>query len=1641
MQKRTKLFGLLLCGAMLFSLMTPLAFVGDRVFAESSGLCEHHPEHDEACGYTAPVQGSPCTHVHDASCGYSEEIGEIPCDKNCAQAAPEGVVVHAADCAYTPGVEATPCSHVHDEECGYVEASEGSRCTYVCELCSAAVKSRAVSRSVAAQTLQNHIVTQKVVDPAGTTVNLFDYWVNDSGDHNGKEPKEPHGDILTKDHRHIREKPSQWGKASWYSSDADWWRGINQGHLLLFGDGMIHGGLWNKGAGESTDYGKAYAGMERIVNRTLTLGYPTINLGGAKQLLTGITDPKDDNYRDYTKIGDYKLAGDHINKKDGNDYTYDGKDIQNLSNTLIGKWEQATGQSLATGTESLAYLFDPAVQNNYKKSYQNIKGLFQLDEEGYYYYNMRQNFAEYQQNTAAVRSNGASALEEEHSDGRFVLYDAPAVLRSDASGNVGNFFPFNTGAQVFDGVNAQGKLTSAVSCSNNFVNHHFGMTVNLNFRQPVNGQINMGSAGNKHMTFEFSGDDDVWVYIDDVLVLDLGGIHSEVYGIIDFATGDVFIGQGFAAKGTPDYDLQPDGSYNTPEYCITHTTLKALAEAAGVDTNTSAWNGNTFASNTDHELNMFYLERGNYDSSLAMRFNLQSRLYQQIKKVDQNGNPISDVEFELYKAEKTGDGDSASYKAVGQSLGTLKTGSDGMALFEEIEDYDEDGDPIKRPFNFADRYTNENMEYYILKETVTPAGYRTLPEDVVLQYHNNTTMLTVVNRWTTGAYASFISNVTGNSNVTYGSFSTVTGGIEPSETITGEASQRDGLVIAVPMLQQEDMTAQGEDGKWVALYGSNTSGFRTVIPENRTALAWRTAVLQAALYQCANTDTPGWYLEWDAETQRLEGVLSDLPGRADRYHINGNTSGDMKMVYGVIEPAVFTKLGITADTSQARYEALTQYVQREVARYCEQHGNEGKSQAELMAEAIEAISQTIYTTAADGGEYDAGGSYQDRGFSFLNTDQFIRNFRSLLYIPNEQRELRVWKVDQDGKGVNGVTFTLYRAVDVYDQDGNLAYAAGTVAATGVTATVDGRDGVLVFKPPDRDKDGGYSTAAKAGYAWIGWAQELCNQYYLKETAAPDGYILNNTQIPVRVASYSIYADAGSADDGVTVMAGVGKLVQTMVKYAADETVNITLRDITAYAQTKDSGSFDTEDWEDVFLDATQEKRYMNLHYGANAVVSYGLHDKDGGQTLYPFFVTDTGYLRARAKQNYSALSTQQPAYDEDGVNVAKKEDITGQDIQGLFSLLNIVVVTDQTEQETNTGTLTLSKRLAGKPLQEDYSRNFNFTLRLYNQDGTEVDGDFYFYGTNKSGYIRSGGTIPLHHDESVTLLGLPAGIRYQVTEDDVYTDEQGNSLFTAVGGLVKEGVIIASAETEAGGEEQAAANYINVRAARVPFTFFKVDAQELDTYLSGARFAIYYWNGKVPPAQGSGETDSEKEDWEGLIPLSGPDSSSQWKLAGVAESDSDGLVDFGVLAIGTYRLVEVCAPGGYILPSGQWQFELSCQTDKNGSPVMDGDGNFIAQIKAASTVGKTKPPAFAVSTVTEDVTGPDGSVTRVQRTVYKLPNLTSLTLPLSGIADDQRPLDFMLLGAALFAVAAAGAFTFSVHRRRRANVAGRHFRN
>ena len=121
--------------------------------------------------------------------------------------------------------------------------------------------------------------------------------------------------------------------------------------------------------------------------------------------------------------------------------------------------------------------------------------------------------------------------------------------------------------------------------------YSFGMNLGADFYMPKDGKVN-----NQDMVFDFTGDDDVWVFIDGVLVLDLGGIHQALSGKIDFATGEITYDK------TQRYGDRPAA-----------TITDAFANAG------ETWDSTAYKT---HHLSFFYLERGDGGSNCKIRFNL-----------------------------------------------------------------------------------------------------------------------------------------------------------------------------------------------------------------------------------------------------------------------------------------------------------------------------------------------------------------------------------------------------------------------------------------------------------------------------------------------------------------------------------------------------------------------------------------------------------------------------------------------------------------------------------------------------------------------------------------------------------------------------------------------------------------------------------------------------------------------------------------------------------------------------------------------------------------------------------------------------------------------------------------------------------
>ena len=155
MKLKKRILSLLLCGAMLFSLCSQSVLAEENgqaggVTIGTSGLCEHHPEHNADCGYTEGTAGTPCVHEHTADC-YEEVTNCVhEHDEDCYpeesvsgnEATPSGAQKREPEnCPHICDEESgcitkeLNCQHEHDDGCGYSPATAGTPCGYVCELC------------------------------------------------------------------------------------------------------------------------------------------------------------------------------------------------------------------------------------------------------------------------------------------------------------------------------------------------------------------------------------------------------------------------------------------------------------------------------------------------------------------------------------------------------------------------------------------------------------------------------------------------------------------------------------------------------------------------------------------------------------------------------------------------------------------------------------------------------------------------------------------------------------------------------------------------------------------------------------------------------------------------------------------------------------------------------------------------------------------------------------------------------------------------------------------------------------------------------------------------------------------------------------------------------------------------------------------------------------------------------------------------------------------------------------------------------------------------------------------------------------------------------------------------------------------
>lgn len=879
--------------------------------------------------------------------------------------------------------------------------------------------------------------------------------------------------------------------------------------------------------------------------------------------------------------------------------------------------------------ESLDYLFDPDLEHEGKASYPDVQGLLQVDSDGYYYYNSQTNYAVYYEDTNS-----------------FALYNLPGVVPGGNS-PVGQFFPFNEATKDGVTVRVDGErywVMNDSKSNDSTMNHYFGVHMSTRFVQQYHGHTDKTET--TPVTYEFSGDDDVWIFIDGVLVADLGGIHDAASVSINFATGRITINGVQQRK-----------------------TLGQILETGD----------KTLTDNTYHTLDFFYLERGNVDSNMNLKYNLVTIPESSLIKVDQIGDPVPGAEFTLYAADDT-DPNHAIAKGT--------TNADGEFVFLDENDF-----PItiqKLYENYKDVGVEPQDSDLILVETATPAGYRS-NGDIGLYFYETAkkeVLLLSNSVWDKGAYAmSKVTATTPNTIQLLKSGSNTE--VEKEEiTLVGSNAVENPLMFAVVYQKQSDGTT------WLPVSGDPINGW-TVEKDNTWGSVLSAARSNPYIFQLASSGA------YQVEVENLPGDIKTY------YHVCGNID-DAKYTIGYYYTTATTLRGATAENTRRINSDPT----------------------------------------ASGAEKYA----------------LMRVFSMDLYVTNIKNRLLVQKVDDEGKAVNGAEFSLYQKKDVTVWDDGTA-TVNKKAEVYDQLTTDTLNGLV-----EMDGGGVFPTDDKVLAA---------GEYYLIETAAPGGYKLNGTAIHVVVDNTGVYADAGDADDGVSVLRGVGSVIRSMVQFAAEDDVDTTLHNIKAalagnviYQDNQDNQdskmSWDEAKWdgEDVLhLEFANEGG--QLDYGPNKTgEKLAIETTEGWSKLLIRQCTE----HKSSSGNYTDLAEQ------------GKQDITN-----LFSGTVTVRVTNEPYKS-----LRITKQVEGVDKNSVGNQNYSFTVsKMNDNDNDNVDTSYQGKvqvrqgnGTPEEKSFENGVlTVTRQGVGSILIYNLSDGI-YRVIEsghgDDTISVENGKATWQSM---------------------------------------------------------------------------------------------------------------------------------------------------------------------------------------------------------------------------------------------------------------------
>jgi len=1175
-------------------------------------------------------------------------------------------------------------------------------------------------------------------------------------------------------------------------------------------------------------------------------------------------------------------------------------------------------QESGNNTESLAYLFDPAYSGDsaqYRTTYQNVGNLLQIDDDGYYYYNSAVNYAEFDQDA-----------------NQFLLYPDWAVTFKTF---YGQFFPFNPYSTVNH--STDGGTTA--------LNHFLGMTMTTRFIQIDGGYT--GRNGKTPVTYEFSGDDDVWIFIDGVLVADLGGIHDPASVKIDFSEGTVVISK---VNG---------GGENVI------TRFRDIFAKTNVSLNSSG----VFHDNTYHTLKFYYMERGGNASNLHLKFNLVTFPASGITKVDQVGDPIQGAEFSLYRTGPDYNVD------AGEPICTGTTGANGEFIFTG-----DDGHPLVLQDLYQGQSGNETYPYYVLREISIPEGYRGTGTDIHLQIleggsaqgdsgstlgNVQSYVMTCTNTRDSGAYASPSLQVTASSSLRLAGSN--------KEIIPGESNgSLFGIVLKYigPEGAGKDGAALADDANWSPVYGSAAGGYTIVDRSNGKSI-------QQAIHEAKDHYIGNQNYFHQSSNGSFQALIEDLPGNIGSYNFMVGNDHPEQIQYIV---SYYWTDGATGQTTRVQDYTIN------------------------------------------------GGVYS-----------FARTFGTNIQVPNMKNRIAVQKLDDiTDSPVNGASFAMYRVDDQSDApahsseayffvpdrsasqenkihiflepDTSAAFAGKARLCTDETYTgtytVDRETGKITV---EIQNDTYYITPVQVvttvgedhnSYKEDGIAEFdeniVTGKYIIRELTAPPGYSVNPNRAMVLVTDNAIYANAGTADDGIAVSRGPGYLAGNLHYYASIGEIESSLTWV--YDQMKvsevsnsfadvTSGNYANWKWvQTKRADANTPGAAEPTENRGNALTAYlkYISPGDGGSDSEtsarfsyaveegrPHTVSDNvgPYRRLYTNTGWSYLEILQ---DYDYGKTAKSEHAnyenwqylpgttTPDDLSNLFSRSIYVHVTDPRLP----GSLEISKKVVmkdGTELSEVQSnQSFGFTVGLANPT-QKVDGTYNYTvydntggnrtvveqggeGQAKTGLTFTGGTatVSLKHNQSIVIDQIPAGSTYEIKEDTPpkYTTTAVEKVLADNAESRKEhnGAVV-SGPMYWNGEDRASkvdfTNTYDVSLDTVMITVRKVNAEDQTARLAGAEFTLtrVTADGKTEYNTGSAWTETE---------------------TALTTSAISGEILFPLIEEGDYTLTEVTAPEGYYLLTEPITIRV-------GKSTVEGTEQTVIQ---SATMGETTLPTDGENSLT-----------------------------------------------------------------------------